>query len=75
MIAGILLLIWGIGITLLAFKIQSDIQEAKDLDSQNARDMYDDHPILFCIVMGLTLIAWPLFLVRLIFKSNTEKGN
>lgn len=76
MITGILLLIWGIGIVILAFKIQSDIQEAKDDDSQRAKELYNESPILFCSMMGLTLLAWPLYLVSFIIKDvKAKKGN
>jgi hypothetical protein len=74
MIMGYLLLIWGIGIVILALKIQSDIQEAKTPDTKMAREMFDNNPIIFCVIMGLTLLAWPLYLIKFLMQGNAEKG-
>lgn len=74
MIAGTLLLIWGVGIVLLAFKIQSDIQKAEDPDSKRARELYDNSPILFCIMMAIALIFWPIHLAKLLLTGSAEKG-
>lgn len=75
MIFGWLLLVWGIGIVLLAFKIQSDIQKAEDPHSRKARELYDNAPILFCLMMGLVLMFWPIHLVKVLLTGTAEKGN
>lgn len=75
MIIGWLLLVWGIGIVLLAFKIQSDIQKAEDPQSQKARELYDSAPILFCMMMAVSLMFWPIHLLKLLFTGTAEKGN
>lgn len=73
MIVGIALLIWGIGITLLAFSVQTQIQEGTDPEWQKARGLYDNAPITFCVIMFVMLSLWPMILVYLIYK-NFSKG-
>jgi hypothetical protein len=78
-ITASLLLIWGIGIVLLAFKLQTNIQEGAEPEWRHARDLYDQAPILFCSVMFLALAAWPIILGILLYKTfvkgKTSHGN
>lgn len=69
MIIGSLLLIWGIGIVILAFKLQTNIQEGADPEWRKARDLYSEAPILFCSCMFVALSLWPGILSYLLYKT------
>lgn len=78
MIVGALLLIWGIGIVVLAFNIQTRIQEGQEAEWKRARELYDHAPITFCVIMFAMLSCWPLILSYLIytnFTRGTKHGN
>lgn len=78
MIIGFALLIWGIGITLLAFTIQTAIQEGKDPEWVYARKIYDQAPITFCVIMFVMLSIWPIMLLYVLYKGSkkgTKHGN
>jgi hypothetical protein len=66
---GFLLLFWGIGIVLLAFNLQTKIQEAAEPEWQHARNLYDQAPIIFCIIMFFALALWPGILCYLLYKT------
>lgn len=77
MITGILLLIWGVGVVLLAFRMQTEIQESTDPDWVRAKELYDEAPITFCVSMGIALACWPIVAAILVFKAlkGTSHGN
>jgi hypothetical protein len=68
-IAGILLLVWGIGIVLLAFSLQSKIQDAEEHPYKYARELYDQHPLIFCTTMSISLILWPVVAGFVLYKT------
>lgn len=73
---GALLLLWGIGIIVLAFKLQTQIQVGTDAQAVYARELYNDHPFIFCTFTALSLAGWPLILVYVIVKKKgTTHGN
>lgn len=72
MITGIALLLWGVGITFLAFSLQAKIQEAVEPEWQHARDLYDQAPVTFCVFMFLALAVWPLILLYVIYKTHAK---
>jgi hypothetical protein len=69
---GFLLLLWGVGIVLFAFKLQTNIQKAAEPEWQYARDLYDQAPILFCTLNALALALWPVILVYLLYKTYVK---
>lgn len=78
MITGLALLVWGIGITLLAFNLQTKIQEGTEYEWRQARDLYDRAPIIFCLCMAVSLAFWPLVFIYVMYKSfakGTKHGN
>lgn len=75
MITGILLLLWGIGVTVLAFKMQTHIQEAAEPEWRHARELYDQAPFVFCSCMFVALALWPAILAFMIYKAVARKGN
>lgn len=75
MITGILLLVWGIGIVLLAFSLQTKIQEGTEPEWRRARELYDNAPIIFCSLMFVMLACWPGILTYLLYKSFSKGAN
>lgn len=78
MITGILLLIWGIGVVGLAFKLQTEIQESTDPEWVYAKDLYNEAPIIFCVSMAIALAAWPIALAVVLYKAfakGKQNGN
>jgi len=77
-ILGFTLLVWGVVIVLLAFKMQTKIQEGTDPEWRHARELYDMAPIIFCSCMFVALACWPFILCYLMYKffaKGSTNGN